>query len=79
MHNEDFECGSRVVLRDALKYFRKRMLEELKENDYVYPYMDGVSSVEDIEELLLSSATELEFWVRTPDDKGDYKIEFHKK
>lgn len=71
VHNEDFECGSRVVLRDALKYFRQRMLEELKENNYVYPYMDGVSCAEDIEELLLTSATELEFWVRTPDDKGD--------
>ena len=33
--------------------------------------MDGVSCAEDIEELLLTSATELEFWVRTPDDKGD--------
>lgn len=71
VHNEDFECGSRVVLRDSLAHFRKRVMEELKENDYVFQHMDTIKSVDDIDELLLTSATELEFWVRTPDDKGD--------
>lgn len=71
IHNEDFECGSRVILRDALKDFREQLMLELKAHPYVFQYFDGIDSVEDIEEILITSATELEFWVKTPDDKGD--------
>lgn len=71
IHNENFECGSRVILRDSLEYFEKELHQCLKENPYVFEYMDGIKSVDDIEELKLTSATELEFWVKTPDDKGD--------
>lgn len=71
IHNEDFQCGSRVMLRDALQTFRTQVMEELKAHPYVFQYLDGVEAPEDIEELLITSATELEFWVKTPDDKGD--------
>ncbi len=71
VHNENFECGSRVVLRDALKYFKEELLRELKAHPYVFQHINGIDSVEDIEDLVFTSATELEFWVKTPDDKGD--------
>ena len=71
IHNDSFECGSRVILRDALKHFKSELMAELKAHPYVFQYLDGVDSVEDIEELVITSATELEFWVKTPDDKGD--------
>lgn len=71
VHNETFECGSRVILRDALRHFKSELIKVLKEHPYVFQYIKGIDRAEDIEELLLTSATELEFWVKTPDDKGD--------
>ena len=43
----------------------------MKEHPYVFEHIKGIDSAEDIEELVITSATELEFWVKTPDDKGD--------
>lgn len=71
VHNEDFEVGSRVILRDALRHFKGELMKELRAHPYVFQYIKGVDSVDDIEELAITSATELEFWVKTPDDKGD--------
>ena len=71
VHNDSFECGSRVVLRDALCHFKKKLMEELAAHPYVFAYLNGIDSVDDIEDLVMTSATELEFWVKTPDDKGD--------
>ena len=71
VHNDNFECGSRVVLRDALKYFKKELRRKLEEHPYVFKYITGVDSADEIEDFILTSATELEFWVKTPDDKGD--------
>lgn len=71
VHNERFACGSRVMLRDALAYFRTETMKLLREHPYVFQYIKDAESADDIEELILTSATELEFWVKTPDDKGD--------
>ncbi len=71
VHNDHFEVGSRVILRDALRFFKSELLKELKEHPYIFEHIKGIDSVEDIEELVITSATELEFWVKTPDDKGD--------
>lgn len=71
LHNENFECGSRVMLRDALKHFKSELKKSLIEHPYVFDYIDGAYSMDDIEEFVITSATELEFWVKTPDDKGD--------
>lgn len=70
-HNDVNEVGSRVILRDAIKYFEEKILELLREHPYVFEYIKGVESVDDIERLVITSATELEFWVKTPDDKAD--------
>lgn len=71
VHNDDFECGPRVILRDALLDFEEKLMEDLRNHPYVFEYIDGADSVDDIEELVFTSATELEFWVKTPDDKAD--------
>lgn len=71
LHNENFECGSRVMLRDALEHFKSELKKSLVEHPYVFDYIDGADSMDDIEEFIITSATELEFWVKTPDDKGD--------
>jgi len=71
VHNDTFQCGARAVLRDALKYFKEELLRELAAHPYVFEHIHGIDSVDDIEDILFTSATELEFWVKTPDDKGD--------
>ena len=69
-HNDTFEVGSRVVLRDAVADFKKELMELLKANPYVFEYMD-LDSADEIEDLIVTSATELEFWVKTPDEQSD--------
>ncbi len=71
VHNDYFECGSRAILRNAVDHLKEEIMRELTEHPYVFRYIQGAESAEDIDELVVTSATELEFWVRTPDDKGD--------
>ncbi|MDD6155094.1 MAG: glutamine synthetase [Eubacteriales bacterium] len=70
-HNDVFDCGSRSTLKRAVKFFKSEVLREMKEHPYVFDYIKGADSVDDIESLTVTSATELEFWVKTPYDKGD--------
>ena len=71
VHNETLECGSRALLKRAIAFFKSQVMEILREHPYVFDHIKGCGSVDDIEELVITSATELEFWVKTPDDKGD--------
>ena len=70
VHNDNTEVGSRVILRDAVKAFQSEMRSLLEENPYVFEYLP-IDSADEIEEIILTAATELEFWVKTPDDKAD--------
>ena len=70
IHNESDRVGSRVILRDAVFNFKEDLMELLRENPYVFKYMD-IDSVDDIERLDVTAATELEFWVKTPEDDAD--------
>lgn len=70
VHNDTAEVGSRVILRDAVKAFKTGLLELMEENPYIFEYLP-IDSVNEIDEIILTAATELEFWVQTPDDKAD--------
>jgi len=70
VHNDSERVGSRVILRDAVYNFKEDLMQLLEENPYVFDYID-IDSVDDIEELIITAATELEFWVKTPDDDAD--------
>lgn len=70
VHNDSERVGSRVILRDAIHNFKNDLLKLLAENPYVFEYMD-LDSAEDIDEIVITAATELEFWVKTPDDDAD--------
>ena len=70
VHNDSSRVGSRVILRDAIFNFKKDLMDLLRSNPYVFEYMD-IDSVDDIENLSITAATELEFWVKTPDDDAD--------
>ena len=70
IHNENEEIGSRTILRDALKKFKKEFVEVIKDNPYVLEYLP-IDSADDIEEVILTSATEMEFYVMTPHEVAD--------
>ena len=70
VHNDKHEVGSRVILKDALANFKGELMKLLKENPYVFDYLP-IDSADDIDEILITSATELEFWVKTPEDNAD--------
>lgn len=71
IHNDRAEVGSRAILRDSIRKFKSDLMELLKKHPYVFEYIEGAESAEDIDEILITSATELEFWVRTPEEKVD--------
>lgn len=60
---------SRSILKTTEEIFKKRIIEILKENDdYLKKY--GIDKNE-IADISLTTATELEFWVKTPNDKAE--------
>ncbi len=70
VHNDSERVGSRVILRDAIFNFKKDLMQLLEENPYVFEYLD-FDNVDEIEKIEITAATELEFWVKTPDDDAD--------
>lgn len=60
---------SRSILKTTEEIFRTRIIEILKENDdYLKKYGIDKNNIADIS---LTTATELEFWVKTPNDKAE--------
>lgn len=70
VHNDVSEVGSRVILKDAIKNFKEDVLEIMEANPYIFNHLP-IDSVDEIETLEITAATELEFWVKTPDDETD--------
>lgn len=70
VHNDSERVGSRVILRDAVYNFKNDLMQLLQNNPYVFDYLDA-DSADDIEQIVITAATELEFWVKTPDDDAD--------
>lgn len=65
-HNNKQVC-SRSVLKRAVDHFHTEMMELFR----AYPELCKQWDItpDDIDQITLTAATELEFWVRTPDDK----------
>ena len=70
-HNGDHLVGSRIFLKSSAEKFVEELKAELEAHPYVFEHIGGIDSAEEIEEILLTNATELEFWVKTPDDRAD--------
>ncbi|MDD4503484.1 MAG: glutamine synthetase [Clostridiaceae bacterium] len=68
MHDDKY-VDSRSILVRAVDRFKSSVMEFLKK----YPALcsEYGISCDDIDEIVLTSATELEFWVMTPNDKAD--------
>lgn len=59
---------SRMILKKSINFLEENLLEILKNNDELLD--EYKISADDIDKILLTSATELEFWVKTPNDKA---------
>lgn len=70
IHNDNTEVGARVLLKNAVNAFKKELRELMENNPYIFEHLD-ILSPDEIEDIELTAATELEFWVKTPDDKAD--------
>lgn len=70
VHNDVAEVGSRVILKNAVATFEEKVMELLKKHPYVFENLP-FDSADEIDHFVLTSATELEFWVKTPDDQTD--------
>ena len=68
MHDNKY-VDSRSILIRAINRFKASVMELLK--NYPAICSEYEISFYDVEEILLTSATELEFWVMTPNDKAD--------
>ena len=68
MHNNKY-VDSRSILIRAINRFKAKVMELLEKNPQICSEY-GIKFT-DIEEIILTSATELEFWVMTPNDKAD--------
>lgn len=69
LHHNGIAVDSRSILKRAIINFSDSLLAIIKENPDL---LEGTTiKSEDINEIILTSATELEFWVKTPNDKAD--------
>lgn len=67
-HNQNRVC-SRSVLYDTAEQFKSYLLKHVNQNDDLLSELN--ISRGDVEEILLSTATELEFWVKSPNEAVD--------
>ncbi len=68
-HNGTY-VGSRGVLKRMEDYLDRKLMDVLSQNPHLLEEY-GVSSADEIEKVNLTAATEMEFWVKTPQDKAD--------
>lgn len=67
-HSNEF-VGSRSILKNTTELIKKEILSILSKDNALDEL--PIDSVDEIEDVLLTSATELEFWVKTPDHRSD--------
>ncbi|MCC5464915.1 glutamine synthetase [Pelosinus baikalensis] len=68
VHN-GLRVDSRAILADSLSYIKSELISLFKK----YPKVAGLEHIngEEIEDIIFTSGTELEFWVKTPVEKAE--------
>lgn len=69
MHDSNL-VGSRAILKKAMESFEKEVISVLKKHPEHCDIL-GFTSADEIAKVELTTATELEFWVKTPDHRSD--------
>lgn len=69
LYHNNKPVDSRSILKTTVEVFKKRIIEILKDNEeYLKKY--GIDK-DEIQDISLTTATELEFWVKTPNEKAE--------
>ncbi|MBN2797101.1 MAG: glutamine synthetase [Clostridia bacterium] len=71
IHNETY-CDSRSILKAATTHFETEILSLLKEYPDFSKELD--ITIDEVEEVVLTTATELEFWVKSPDSRAEENL-----
>lgn len=66
LYHNNKPVDSRFILKSSVETFQKNLLEEFNKNPNLLATYN--ITVDDLEDINLTSATELEFWVKTPND-----------
>ncbi|MEG2786574.1 MAG: glutamine synthetase [Romboutsia sp.] len=69
LHEGNRVC-SRGILKKSEQYIKDSIMDIIREYPHMIEELD-IKDIEDIDSINLTSATELEFWVNTPEDKAD--------
>lgn len=71
IHNETY-CDSRSVLKEATKHFKSTIMNLIKS----YPGFAAELGItyDAVADVILTTATELEFWVKSPDSRAEEKL-----
>lgn len=70
-HNGDKMVCSRTFLHRSLEHIKQGIECGIKEHPYVVKQIYGLQSIREIKDISFTNATELEFWVKTPDFSAD--------
>ena len=67
--HEGKRVDSRAVLKDTLTYVKKELMDIFQK----HPTLSGLEHIngKDVADIQFTSATELEFWVKTPLEEAD--------
>lgn len=71
LYHENNPVCSRSVLKNAVDHFKSEIIGLFRSNPELIDEYKGIESIDDIDDVVLTSATELEFWVKTPDTQTD--------
>ncbi|MGL5756218.1 MAG: glutamine synthetase [Paraclostridium sp.] len=69
LHEGNRVC-SRGILKKSEQYIKDSIMDIIREYPHMIEELE-IKNIEDIDSINLTSATELEFWVNTPEDKAD--------
>lgn len=66
LYHDGIAVDSRYILKNAVNYFKSSMMSLFEENK---EYLSNFNiAYEDIDDITITAATELEFWVNTPNE-----------
>lgn len=69
LYHENVAVDSRHILKHSIEYFKSTLLDLFKTHPSSLAAFD--IKYDDIEDIVATCATELEFWVKTPNDKAE--------
>lgn len=70
LKHEEKRVGSRAVLDRATNHFSKVIGDIINSSEFAKSEL-GITKDDSVDEVIITSATELEFWVKTPDHRSD--------